>query len=154
MIEMIVVHEAGRRDGSVVAAEAAVVAEAVAEAAAEAAAEEAEVVSVVVAEAAAAEVVSAARHAGEGRAVGVRGVAGRATFAAMALRSLTTRTLTSCGITWMIARRSSGIAKAARARSTSADSGLPSNERAQWRCCRTRRNTRAHGKRPAIAAAR
>ncbi len=71
MIEMIVVHEAGRRDGSVVAAEAAVVAEAVAEAAAEAAA---------------AEVVSAARHAGEGRAVGVRGVAGRATFAAMALR--------------------------------------------------------------------
>ena len=147
MIEMIVVHETGRRDGSVVVAAAVVVAEAA----------EAEVVSVVaavVAEAAAAEVVSAARHAGEGRAVGVRGVAGRATFAAMALRSLTTRTLTSCGITWTIARRSSGIAKAARARSTSADSGLPSNERAQWRCCRTRRNTRAHGKQPAIAAAR
>ena len=144
MIEMIVVHEAGRRDGSVVVAAVVVV---VAEAA------EAEVVSVV-AVVVAAEVVSAARRAGEGRAVGVRGVAGRATFAAMALRSLTTRTLTSCGITWTIARRSSGTAKAARARSTSADSGLPSNERAQWRCCRTRRNTRAHGKQPAIAAAR
>ena len=145
MIEMIVVHEAGRRDGSVVAA-VVVVVEAEAEAA------EAEVVSVVAA--VVAEVVSAARRAGEGRAVGVRAVAGRATFAAMALRSLTTRTLTSCGITWTIARRSSGTAKAARARSTSADSGLPSNERAQWRCCRTRRNTRAHGKQPAIAAAR
>ena len=72
MIEMIVVHEAGRRDGSVAAV--VVVAEAA----------EAEVVSVVAA--VAAEVVSAARRAGEGRAVGVRGVAGRATFAAMALR--------------------------------------------------------------------
>ena len=146
---MIVVHEAGRRDGSVVVAVvvAVVAAVVVAEAA------EAEVVSVVAA-VVAAEVVSAARRAGEGRAVGVRGVAGRATFAAMALRSLTTRTLTSCGITWTIARRSSGTAKAVRARNTSADSGLPSNERAQWRCCRTRRNTRAHGKQPAIAAAR
>ena len=144
MIEMIVVHEAGRRDGSVVVAAVVV-----------AVAAEAEVVSVVAAVVVAvAEVVSAARRAGEGRAVGVRGVAGRATFAAMALRSLTTRTLTSCGITWTIARRSSGTAKAARARNTSADSGLPSNERAQWRCCRTRRNTRAHGKQPAIAAAR
>ena len=136
------VHEAGRRDGSVAAV--VVVAEAA----------EAEVVSVVAAVVVAAEVVSAARRAGEGRAVGARGVAGRATFAAMALRSLTTRTLTSCGITWTIARRSSGTAKAARARSTSADSGLPLNERARWRCCRTRRNTRAHGKQPAIAAAR
>ena len=145
MIEMIVVHEAGLRDGSVVVVVAAVVE-------AEAAEAEAEVVSVAAVVVAA--VVSAARRAGEGRAVGVRAVAGRATFAAMALRSLTTRTLTSCGITWTIARRSSGTAKAARVRSTSADSGLPSNERAQWRCCRTRRNTRAHGKQPAIAAAR
>ena len=149
MIEMIVVHEAGRRDGSVVAAVAAVVVAEAAEAA------EAEVVSVVAAVVVvAAEVVSAARRAGEGRAAAVRGVAGHATFAAMALRSLTTRTLTSCGITWTIARRSSGTAKAVRARNTSADSGLPSNERARWRCCRTRRNTRAHGKQPAIAAAR
>ena len=74
MIEMIVVHEAGRRDGSVVAVVAAAVVA------------EAEVVSVVAAVVVAAEVVSAARRAGEGRAVGVRGVAGRATFAAMALR--------------------------------------------------------------------
>ena len=140
MIEMIVVHEAGRRDGSVAAA--VVVAEAA----------EAEVVSVAAVVVAA--VVSAARRAAEGRADADRGGAGRATFAAMALRSLTTRTLTSCGITWTIARRSSGTAKAARARNTSADSGLPLNERAQWRCCRTLRNTRAHGKQPAIAVAR
>ena len=105
--------EAARRDGSV----AAVVAEA-AEAEAEvsvAEAAEAEVVSVVVAEA----VVVSARRAGEGRAAAVRGVAGRAIFAAMALRSLTTRMLISCGITWMIARRSSGTARAARAKNTS-----------------------------------
>ncbi len=101
---MVEIHAAGRRDGSVVVVVAA-------------AAEVAEVVSV--AAVVVAEVVSAARRAGEGRAAAVRGVAGRAIFAAMALRSLTTRMLISCGITWMIARRSSGTARAARARNTS-----------------------------------
>ena len=124
MIEIVEIHKAGRRDGSVVA-----------EAAAEAAAEVAAVVSVVVAEAAevaavvsvvvAEAVVDTARRAGEGRADEVHAAGAHAISAATPSKSLTIKTSISCGTTWMIAKRSLGTARAARARNTSAGSLLP-----------------------------
>ena len=118
MIEIVEIHKAGRRDGSVVVVAAAEVAAVVSVAAA---AEVAAVVSVVVVEA----VVDTARRAGEGRADEVHAAGARAISAATPSKSLTLRTSISCGTTWMIARRSLGTARAARARNTSAGSLLP-----------------------------
>ena len=77
MIEIVEIHKAGRRDGSVVAEAAAEVA-AVVSVVVAAAAEVAAVVSVVVAEA----VVDTARRAGEDRADEVRAAAAHAISAA------------------------------------------------------------------------
>ena len=121
MIEIVEIHKAGRRDGSVVAEAAAEVA-AVVSVVVAAVAVVAAVVSVV-AEAVA--VVDTARRAGEGRADEVHAAGAHAISAATPSKSLTIRTSISCGTTWMIARRSLGTARAARARNTSAGSLLP-----------------------------